>query len=288
MRNWVNATRPGGSVPTSSGAGPVTLAPPETCQASVDGGPLLAVDGLCKHFGGVRAVDKASFVVDGGGIIGLIGPNGAGKSTALKMIGGAIRPDGGTIEFDGAEVIGQPPHRLAGRGLVRTFQLGGEFSRLTVMENLLVALPRQRGEHLWTALRSRRAWVAEEEAGVERARALLARFELSEHENAYAGELSGGQRRLMEIMRAMMSSPRLLLLDEPMAGVNRGLGRHIEDALLELRADGLTMLMVEHELGCIERVCDRVVVMAQGHVIAEGTMDELRKRQEVLDAYLAG
>jgi branched-chain amino acid transport system ATP-binding protein len=123
---------------------------------------------------------------------------------------------------------------------------------------------------------------------VEQARQLLARFELSAHESSYAGELSGGQRRLVEIMRAMMSSPRMLLLDEPLAGVNRGLGRHIEDALLELRGDGLTMLMVEHELGCIERICDSVIVMAQGHVIAQGTMQELRTRQEVLDAYLAG
>lgn len=249
---------------------------------------MLVVDSLVKHFGGVQAVSGASFSVPEGSLVGLIGPNGAGKSTALKMIGGAFAPDTGTVVFDGVDVTGQPPHRLAARGLMRTFQLGGDLARLTVMENLLVAVPRQPGEKMWLALRSRRAWQAAEEAAISRARGLLSRFEMSAYEDAYAGELSGGQRRLVEIMRAMMSAPRLLLLDEPMAGVNRGLGRHIEDALRELRSDGLTMLMVEHELGCIERICDVVIVMAQGQVIAEGSLEDLRKKQEVLDAYLAG
>lgn len=286
MASMTSATSTNGSGPVAGATRPRGAGTGHGVPAG--SGDLLVVDDLHKHFGGVRAVDGATFSVTEGELCGLIGPNGAGKSTALKMVGGAFRPDRGSVRFDGTDVTGQPSYRLAHRGLVRTFQLGGDFARLTVMENLLVAVPRQPGERLWAALRGRRAWAAHEEQSVERARELLRRFELSAHEDAYAGELSGGQRRLVEIMRALMSQPRLLLLDEPMAGVNRGLGRHIEDALLELKSEHLTMLMVEHELGCIERVCDRVVVMAQGSVLAEGTMEELRKRQEVLDAYLAG
>jgi len=249
---------------------------------------ILRVDGLRVAFGAVVAVDHLSFEIQRGTAVGLIGPNGAGKSTALKAIGGEVKPTEGAIVFDGTDLAGHPPHAAARHGLIRTFQLGGEFARLTVMENLLVAVPRMRGQSIWGALAGRRWWGAAQAAEVRRARAVLSRLDLLDKEDHYAGELSGGQRKLVEIGRALMARPKMLLLDEPMAGVNRSLARHIEDALKNLREEGLTLLLVEHELGSVERLCDRVLVMAQGRQIADGDMGQLRSRREVLDAYLGG
>jgi ABC-type branched-subunit amino acid transport system ATPase component len=252
-------------------------------------GDLLVVEDLRRSFGGVRAVDGVSFKVRRGSITGLIGPNGAGKSTALGVIARALRPDAGRIEFDGRDVTALSAMSLARRGLIRTFQTSSEFPRLTVIENLLVAAQHNPGETLRGALwRGRRSWRAYERQLVERARDLMAAFEMSDKEDEWAGNLSGGQKRLLEIMRGLMAEPKLLLLDEPMAGVNPTLSRSIEEHLRRLNRDGLTMLMIEHELGVVERLCDRVVVMAQGKVISEGTMDTLRTEQEVLDAYLVG
>jgi ABC-type branched-subunit amino acid transport system ATPase component len=252
-------------------------------------GPLLEVRDLRRSFGGVHAVDGVSFAVAPGTISGLIGPNGAGKSTALGMIAGAIKPSGGSIAFDGHDVTGASPMRLGRKGLIRTFQISSEFQRLTVLENLLVAAPAHPGETLAGALvLGKRAWRAQEQTLVERARELLARFEMQEKEEEYAGNLSGGQKRLLEIMRSLMANPKLLLLDEPMAGVNPTLARRIEGHLQGLRDAGLTMLMVEHELGVVDRLCEHVIVMAQGKVISEGTMETVRRNQEVLDAYLVG
>ena len=252
-------------------------------------GALLEVRGLARSFGGVRAVDGVSFDVVAGSVTGLIGPNGAGKSTALAVIAGAIDPSGGTVVFDGQDVTGASPMAVARRGLIRTFQISSEFARLTVLENLLVGAPSHPGESFVGSLvLGGRAWKARERELVARARELLIRFELLDKADEYAGNLSGGQKRLLEIMRGLMASPKLLLLDEPMAGVNPTLGRKIEGHLRALRGDGLTMLMVEHELGVVERLCDRVIVMAQGKVISEGTMESIRKSQEVLDAYLVG
>jgi branched-chain amino acid transport system ATP-binding protein len=172
--------------------------------------------------------------------------------------------------------------------VVRTFQLPSEFARLTVLENLIVAAPGQRGERLGGALLGRWYWRSQELRNLDRARALLARFDLSDKEDTYAGELSGGQKRLLEIMRCLMVGPKLLLLDEPMAGVNPSLARRIERYLVDLRQEGLTMLLIEHELGVVERICDPVIVMAQGRVIAQGSMEDLRTQQKVLDAYLIG
>lgn len=248
---------------------------------------LLAVHSLRKEFGGVHAVVDSSFAVPAGRITGVIGPNGAGKSTVLGMIAGAIRPSSGSIVFDGHRTERLPPYRLARLGLIRTFQLAGVFDRLTVLENLLVGQP-MRGESLRGALLGRRHWSADQADAVDRGRDLLARFEIADKEDEYAGNLSGGQKRLLEIARALMARPRLLLLDEPMAGVSPALVRRIEDYLRVLAADGLTMLMVEHSLPVVERLCDPVVVMAQGSTISTGTMAELRSRREVLDAYLIG
>ncbi|MGI9007882.1 MAG: ABC transporter ATP-binding protein [Streptosporangiaceae bacterium] len=248
----------------------------------------LVVNDLHRHFGGVRAVNGASFTLPPGQITGLIGPNGAGKSTVLNIIAGALRPDTGTVSYRGQDITGLPSYQVARHGIIRTFQLAAEFAALTVLENLLVAAPGQRGERLWQAALGQRYWKAQERANVERARQLMARFDLSAKEDEYAGNLSGGQKRLLELMRGLMAAPTLLLLDEPMAGVNPSLARRIERHLLDLRGEGLTMLMIEHELAVVGRLCDPVVVMAQGRVISRGTMASVRADQEVLDAYLIG
>jgi len=248
---------------------------------------LVATD-VHRDYGGLKAVDGATFTASRGRITGLIGPNGAGKSTLLGVIAGAIKPNGGTVTFDGEDVTGWPAHRIARRGVIRTFQLSAEFARLTVLENLLVAAPAQKGESLWGAELGRVYWGRSESALAESARDVLERFAMTPMENELAGNLSGGQKRLLEIMRGLMAQPKMLLLDEPFAGVNPTLAREIEQYLLDLRDEGLSMIMVEHELSVVERLCDPVVVMAQGKVIAEGSMRDIGARQEVLDAYLVG
>ena len=262
------------------------MSSPPAEEAGAEG--LIVVRDLAQNFGGVRAVAGVSFSIEKGRITGLIGPNGAGKSTTLDMIAGATRPSAGTISFRGRDITRLPAYQRARLGIVRTFQTSSEFARLTVMENLLVAAPRLRGERLVGALLGRWYWREEEQLAVERARELLRRFEMTAKEDEYAGELSGGQKRLLEIMRGLMAEPEVLLLDEPMAGVNPTLARRIETYLLELHQSGLTAIMVEHELGTVERLCDPVIVMAEGRVLRQGTMPELRRTREVLDAYLIG
>jgi ABC-type branched-subunit amino acid transport system ATPase component len=253
------------------------------------GNQILEVEDLVRAFGGVRAVDGASFSVPAGQITGLIGPNGAGKSTLLNVIAGTDRPTAGRVRFQGGEdITGLPAHRLARRGIVRTFQLSSEFGRLTVLENLVVAAPHQRGSTFWGALRSKRFWGPEESRLILRAQDLLERFSMAHAADQYAGELSGGQKRLVEIMRALMAEPQVLLLDEPLAGVLPSLARTVEEHLLSLRREGLSMLLVEHELGAVERLTDSVIVMAQGRVLARGTMADMREHKEVVDAYLVG
>jgi branched-chain amino acid transport system permease protein len=248
---------------------------------------LQAVD-VAREFGGVRAVAGVSFAIRRGTVTGLIGPNGAGKSTMLAMLAGTLPVSSGQILYQGQDVTRLPAYRRARLGLVRTFQLASEFKRLTVLENLLSAVPGNRGDSLRGALAGRRYWRDDEAAAIARAQALLTRFGLDGHANSYAGDLSGGQRRLVEIMRALMAAPRVLLLDEPMAGVHPNLARRIGNELTALAAEGLTVLMVEHELAIMDEFCDPVVAMAEGAVLAEGTMAELRSRTEVVEAYLVG
>lgn len=269
------------------GGAPGAVAPPRA-SAEERARPILLVEDLSKRFGGVRAVDGASFTVEEGSITGLIGPNGAGKSTVLGMVNGFIRPTGGRVVFDGVEVTRASVPRRARRGLVRTFQLPREFGRLTTLDNLLVAAPGQRGESALGLLAGRAYWRAQEEELVDRARQLLDVFGMAEKEREYGRALSGGQKRILEIMRALMTAPRLLLLDEPMAGLSPAVARSMQDAFLELSGRGLTLLLVEHELDAVERCCTKVVAMAQGRVISEGSMAELRTRQEVKDAYVIG
>jgi ABC-type branched-subunit amino acid transport system ATPase component len=250
--------------------------------------PALDVRDLRIDFGGVRAVDGASFTVPAGRVIGLIGPNGAGKSTAMKLIAGALRPTAGEILYNGEEIAGKPAWEVARCGLIRTFQLSAEFARLTVIENLLVAAPGQRAVTFFGSLRGKRYWRAQQQQLIERARQLLDEFGIAAKADEYAGTLSGGQKRLLEISRALMAEPKLLLLDEPLAGVNPTLRLTVEEHLRRLRDEGMTMVMVEHELSAVERCCDSVVVMAQGRVLATGSMEEMRANEEVVDAYLVG
>jgi branched-chain amino acid transport system permease protein len=259
--------------------------------AADDGAPgdvvLQAVD-VVRVYGGVRAVAGASMSVRRGTLTGLIGPNGAGKSTLLGTLAGTIPVTSGTILYQGRDVTRVPAFRRARLGLVRTFQTASEFKRLTVMENLLSAVGEHRGDSLRGALLGRRYWGRDEEEAATRARDLLAHFGLTGHADDYAGDLSGGQRRLVEIMRALMAQPEMLLLDEPMAGIHPRLARRIGDELRALATGGMTILMVEHELAIMDEFCDPVVVMAEGSVLAEGTMAALRDRSEVVEAYLVG
>lgn len=252
------------------------------------GPPTLVVDDLRREFGGVRAVDGVSLEVEPGTIVGLIGPNGAGKSTLLGMVAGAMKPSGGRILFGARDITGMTPHGVARLGIARTFQMATGFPRLTVLENLLVAGARQRGDSLLGALRGKRHWRDREEQLVVHARELLARWDLERIESQYVADLSGGQKRLVEIMRAAMMRPRFLLLDEPTVGVNSTLVSVIEEFLLELRSSGLGMLLVEHELGVVERLCDSVVVMARGKAISKGSLTDVRQEANVMEAYFAG
>src|SRR5438309_9954121 len=250
--------------------------------------PMLVATDVHRHFEGMHAVDGVSLEVPRGQITGLIGPNGAGKSTFMAVVAGTLPATSGRILLEAEDITRAPAYARARRGLVRTFQLPSEFARLTVLENLLVAAPRNRGDSLFGALMGRRYWIDDERRLVEDARVLLKRFGMSAKESDYAGNMSGGQKRLIEIMRALMLKPRLLLLDEPMSGVHPKIVLEIQHYLQDLRSEGLTILMVEHELHMVERLCDSVVVMAQGKVIGSGTMATLRRQREIVDAYLVG
>ncbi|MDX6392619.1 MAG: branched-chain amino acid transport system permease protein [Streptosporangiaceae bacterium] len=265
-------------------------APPSSTSPSAlaDGGVVLEAVGVGRVFGGMRAVDDVSFQVHQGTLTGLIGPNGAGKSTLLAMLAGTLPVSSGRVVYRGQDITGMPAFRRARLGLVRTFQLASEFKRLTVLENLLSAVPVNRGDSFRGAVLGKRYWKDDESAAIERATVILERFGLEKFANHYAGDLSGGQRRLVEIMRSLMAEPGMLLLDEPMAGVHPHLARRIGNELLALCSEGMTILMVEHELAIMDEFCDPVVVMAEGAVLAEGTMEQLRGRSEVVEAYLVG
>ncbi len=260
----------------------------QAATANGSGAPILAITGLVKRYGGVHAVDGATFVVDTGRITGLIGPNGAGKSTALGIISGFLRADAGQILFSGRDIGRLSAHQRARLGIVRTFQMPREFRALTTLENLVVAVPHQRGESAVGVVLGPRSWRTQEQSLVERASLLLDLFGMADKRNQPAGQLSGGQKRMLEVMRALMVGPRLLLLDEPMAGLAPALADRLETACRQLADRGLSILLVEHELRAVERLCERVIVMAQGKVISEGRMAELRTRKEVQDAYVVG
>ncbi|MFB6081152.1 MAG: ABC transporter ATP-binding protein [Haloferacaceae archaeon] len=250
----------------------------------------LRVENLHKSFGGLTAVDGASFAVEAGTLTGLIGPNGAGKSTTFNLITGAYRPDAGRVTFNGEDITGLRPHQVARRGLVRTFQIARELQEMTVLENMMLAPGGQHGEALWRSVlpgfRSR--VVDEERANFERVRDTLEFFEIDHLAEEYAGNLSGGQRKLLEFARALLTDPDMLLLDEPFAGVNPTLEARLLDHIHDLREQGYTFLLVEHDMDLIMEHCERVIVMHQGRVLTEGTPEEVAADEDVLEAYLGG
>lgn len=258
-----------------------------TTTARPAGTVILDVRNISKSFGGLHAVDNCSFTVTRGSITGLIGPNGAGKSTAANLITGFIRADAGQIVFDGKDIAHLPPYRVALRGLTRTFQITRELERMTVTENMMAAPHDQLGESFWLGLLGLPSVRKQENDYLQRALQLLLDFDLYDLRDEYAGNLSGGQRRLLELARVVMAEPKLLLLDEPFAGINPVLATRLSDYIEQMcREKGITFLIIEHNLAMVERLCHTVIVMALGRTIAEGTMAELRQNAEVVDAYL--
>jgi branched-chain amino acid transport system ATP-binding protein len=248
---------------------------------------MISVQNVSKSFGGIQAVRDCSLEVAKGSVTGLIGPNGAGKSTLFNIIAGVLRPDSGTITLDGEDVTGWPAHRLFHRGLARTFQIAQEFSRMTVIENLMAVPAPQAGENLFKAWFAWGKVIEEERALQARAREVLAQLRLTHLEREYAGNLSGGQKKLLELGRTMMISPKVVLLDELGAGVNRTLLGEIAGEIERLNRDhGYTFFVIEHDMDLIARLCQPVIVMAEGHVLTQGSMAEIRRNEAVIEAYL--
>jgi branched-chain amino acid transport system ATP-binding protein len=249
--------------------------------------PLLSIEHVTKRFGGLRAVDDCSFAIHERSITGLIGPNGAGKTTLFNMIAGAFPPSSGRILLEGDDVTGLPAHQLFERGLVRTFQIPHEFHRMTCLENLLLVPEGQVGETLWNAWLRWRRVRGQERRLRERAEEVLEFLNLHHLRDMLAGHLSGGQKKLLELGRTMMTDARLVLLDEPGAGVNKTLLGDIARSIRTLNEErGYTFCIIEHDMDLIAALCDPVVVMAEGTVLTEGPMAEIRTNPEVLDAYL--
>ncbi|RQH00408.1 ABC transporter ATP-binding protein [Natrarchaeobius oligotrophus] len=252
--------------------------------------PILRVENLEKRFGGITAVDGASFQVERGSITGLIGPNGAGKSTTFNCITGVHTPNDGVVVFEGTDITGREPHQVANQGLVRTFQIARELPEMTVLENMMLAPKDQQGESLWRSVLPivRRDVVEQEREIRDRAWEMLEFFEIDHLAGEYAGNLSGGQRKLLEMARALLTDPEMLLLDEPMAGVNPSLEKKLLSHIHELQDRGYTFLLVEHDMDVIMNHCEHVIVMHQGAVLAEGTPEEITANEDVIEAYLGG
>ena len=251
--------------------------------------PILAVEGLTRRFGGLVAVDRCSFRIDANRITGIIGPNGAGKTTIFNMVAGAMPPSSGRILFDGEDVAGLPTHEMFHRGIVRTFQIPHEFGRLTVLENLMVVPAAQPGERLWRVWTSPARVRRREREVRERAEGTLRFLTLWDVRDELAMNLSGGQKKLLELGRAMMTEPRLVLLDEPGAGVNPTLLLELREMIRRLnRQRGYTFVIIEHDMDLIASLCERVIVLAEGSVLTEGSMDAVRRDPRVIDAYLGG
>lgn len=249
-------------------------------------GALLEIDNLTKSFGGVRAVRQCTFSVTEGQVVGLIGPNGAGKSTVVDLVSGFGEPDSGSVTFAGVPLAGKRPDVISRLGLIRTFQTPREWRNLTVMDNVLLARRRFARESLWRSMTQARRIRRDEEPDRAAVRDILERFGLTELKNELAVRLSGGQKRLLEFARIAAAEPRLIILDEPMGGVNPVLGARIGEAVGQFARDGRTVIVVEHNLPFIEKTCDQVVVMDLGEVIAQGLFSGLRDNPRVVEAYL--
>lgn len=247
--------------------------------------PILVVDDLRRSFGGLVAVDVNHLEVQRGVITALIGPNGAGKTTFFNLLTTFDKPDTGKVVFDGVDVTGTASHTLAKRGMVRTFQLTKALSKMSVIENMKLGAVGQKGESMWRGIIPP-LWKAQERAIEERADALLERFKLSHMRNEFAGTMSGGQRKLLEMARALMTEPKIVMLDEPMAGVNPALTQSLLGHVKSLRDEGISVVFVEHDMDVVRDISDWVVVMAEGQVIAEGPHSSIGANQRVIDAYL--
>lgn len=279
----------------------MTTAPPETEEVpaeetteseegTTDEGSLLEVRDLRKSYGGITAVDGVTFDVSAGSMTGLIGPNGAGKSTTFDLITGVQEPDSGQVVFDGTDITGFRPYQAVERGLVRTFQIARELDEMTVLENVMLAPQDQVGEKLWRSVTPGvRGGVIEQETELrERAWETLEFFEIDHLAEDDAGSLSGGQRKLLEMARVLMTDPDMVLLDEPLAGVNPSLEEKLLERLHELQEEGYSFLFVEHDMDVIMNHCDPIIVMHQGDVLVTGSAETVKNDERVLEAYLGG
>ena len=248
---------------------------------------MIKVENLHRHFGGFRAVDGASLEIREGSITGLVGPNGAGKTTLFNVIAGVLPPTSGRVTMAGDDITGMAPHELFHKGLLRTFQIAHEFSSMTVRENLMMVPGGQSGETLWNTWFGRKRIANEERALQAKADEVLEFLTVDHLRDEKAGNLSGGQKKLLELGRTMMVDARIVFLDEVGAGVNRTLLNTIGDAIMRLNKQrGYTFCMIEHDMEFIGRLCDPVIVMAEGKVLAEGTIDEIKANEQVIEAYL--
>ena len=250
---------------------------------------ILTVDGVTKSFGGLRAVDGCSLTVAEGSITGLIGPNGAGKTTLFNIVTGFLSPDSGRIFFRDERIDGLPPHGLFRKGVARTFQIPHELKSMTVLENLMLIPPGQAGEHVWNPWLFPWRVGREEETNFIKASEVLQFVELAHLRDEYAANLSGGQKKLLELARTLMCDAKLVLLDEPGAGVNRMLMKKLVADIERLRRElGITFFVIEHDMDLVAQLCDTVIVMSEGKTLAEGTLDEMKEDERVLNAYLGG
>jgi neutral amino acid transport system ATP-binding protein len=264
-------------------------AAPAVAAAPGAGRDIFTAEDVVKHFGGIRAVNGATMSVREGSITALIGPNGAGKTSFFNVITGFYRPDSGRIRFAGRDITGRPPYAVARLGMVRTFQITKALAAMPVIDNMMLGAPDQPGERLRDVVFRPAASRRRESEVREEAMELLEVFNLTRLADAYAGTLSGGQRKLLELARALMARPRFLLLDEPMAGINPTLGRRLLDHMQRLRREeGVTFLFIEHDMEVVMNHSDRVVVMAEGRVIADGEPEEVRSNQEASSARARG
>ena len=249
---------------------------------------MLEVQSVSKSFDGFRAVDDVSFSVARGSIVGLIGPNGAGKTTTFNLIAGTLTPSAGSVRIDGRAVEHEPAHRRIAAGLARTFQIPKPFGEMSVLENVLVAAQDQAGERIAPNLFARGSVRRREKANIERARDIVAFVDLGKVERLPAKSLSGGQRKLLELARVLMAKPKLILLDEPAAGVNPALLETIMARIETINADGVTFLIIEHNMDLVGRLCGEVIVMAEGRVLGRGVPSEMARDPRVIEAYLGG
>jgi branched-chain amino acid transport system ATP-binding protein len=249
---------------------------------------MLTVENLAKEFDGLTAVNDLNFTVEPNTISGLIGPNGAGKTTTFNMIAGHLKPSSGKIYFDGKEITNLRPHQTFQLGIVRTFQIPRPFSGMTVLENLTMVPRNQIGEKIWNNWLRNNAVAKEEQQIREKANGLLEFLNLSDLQNDYSGNLSGGQLKLLELGRALMSDPKVILLDEPAAGVNPTLLEEIIDRIRDIHRQGVTFLIIEHNMELVMRLCSSILVMAEGDILMRGAPEEIRSDPRLIDAFLGG